>query len=141
MERACTAKKSIRMDVAEQAVIARLIQKAEEITDLASTLPPAAEPPELIELRSQLAGLEALGHNPAIETAKAGLQAQIQALVVKSQQQEVVDASLREMLLSTFKDPFYWRSLSDAEKRQIYRDLLERVMVKEGVVEKVLLKI
>ena len=132
--RACSAKKAIRMDVAEQAVIARLVQRATQIVAIAETPPQYTEPQELLELRSTLARLNGLGHNPAIEVAKADIQSQIQTLLAKSQQQETVDIEKRELLLATFSNSWYWEGLLDENKRQIYSALIKRVIVKDGAV-------
>lgn len=141
MERACTAKKSIRMDVAEEAVINGLVLRAQAIAEYASIPPQQTESSQLQQLRSQLAGLEQLGQNPAIEAAKNEVRSQIQTEMAKSVQQEVVDLATRELLLKTFTDAEYWKQLSDAEKRQIYRDLVGRVIVRDGHVEKVELRV
>lgn len=140
--RACTAKKTIRMDVAEASVINALILRAQAITEYASTpLPEQTESPQLQQLRVTLLSLEQLGQNPAIEAAKNDVRQQIKAELAKSQQQEVIDASMHELLLKTFTDPEYWQQLGDADKRQIYRDLVGRVIVRDGQVEKVELRV
>lgn len=139
--RACKNKQMVRMEVAEQHVIAHLIQRAQAIAEYASIPPEQIESPQLQQLRSQLAGLEQLGQNPAIEAAKNDVRQQIKAELAKSQQQEVIDVATQELLLKTFTDPEYWQQLSDADKRQIYRDLVGRVIVRDGQVEKVELRV
>jgi DNA invertase Pin-like site-specific DNA recombinase len=140
-EKACSNKRMVRLDCVEQHVIEAIAQRAAAIAEYASTPPEYVEPPELQQLRSQLAGLEALGHNSAIEAAKAEMQSQIQALVVKLQQQQVVDGSLRQMLLDTFSDPLYWEGLLDDRKREIYRALVKRVTIRDGAVVEVELRV
>lgn len=134
IQRACPQQKMARFDAIEEYVIARLTTKAKAIAKLAQTPPEYVEPQELFQLRSTLAGLEQLGHNPALEAAKADIQLQIQTLAAKSQQQEVVDVEKRELLISTFSNEWYWEGLLDENKRDIYRALIKRVVVKDGVV-------
>lgn len=143
MERACTARHTIRMDKAESALAEVLIERAAAITQYASTPPEYVEPPELQQLRSQLAGLEALGHNPAFETAKNDLRSQIAALVERSKTKNVVDVELQQLLTDSFSDPEYWNwdKLTSDHKRQIYRDLVRRVVVRDGQVVSVELKV
>jgi hypothetical protein len=138
---ACSAKKSIRMDAVEQVVVAHLLQKAKKVAELAATPTQPIEPPELQQLQSQLAGLEQLGHNPAIESAKNELRSQIDNLLVKTAVYNSFSQEKQELLLLTFSDPMYWFTLLDDEKRQIYRALIEKVIVREGEVEKVISKV
>ena len=142
-ERACGNKQMVRMEVVESKVIDHLIARAAAITEYAATLPEYIEPPEIQQLRSQLQGLEVLGHNPALETAKNDLRSQITALVERSKTKNVVDLELQQLLLDSFSDPEYWKweGLTMDHKRQIYRDLVERITVRGGLVEKVELKV
>ena len=45
------------------------------------------------------------------------------------------------LLLQVFGDRSYWHTLLDDDKREIYRILVERVVVKDGQVESVALKV
>lgn len=141
-EKACDQKRMARLDIVETRVIAALIARAAAIAEYASTPPPQqTESAQLQQLRSQLAGLEQLGQNPAIEAAKNDVRSQIGVELAKSQAKEVIDIATQELLLKTFTDPEYWQQLSDADKRQIYRDLVGRVIVRDGQVEKVELRV
>lgn len=141
VQRACPNRRMARLDSVEQAVTASLVQRAGSIAEYASTPPEYVEPEELQQLRSTLGRLEQLGHNSAIEAAKNDLRSQIQALEVKSKTENVVDEELRELLLDTFSDPEYWKELADDAKRQIYRDLVKLVAIRDGQVESVELRV
>lgn len=143
VQRACDGKKMLRSDVAESVLVQHLIERAAAIAQLAQTPPEYVEPAELQQLRSQLQGLEALGHNPAFETAKNDLRSQIGALVEQSKTKNVVDDELQQTLIDSFSDPEYWNweGHSCDRKRQIYRALIEKVIIREGAVEKVFLKV
>jgi len=56
-------------------------------------------------------------------------------------QHSQVDQANRELLLRCFSDRLYWKTLLDDEKRDLYRALVDRVVVKDGQVESVLLKV
>ncbi|MBD3880133.1 recombinase family protein [Phormidium tenue FACHB-886] len=129
---ACSMKNYIRMDLVEDKVIDALLERKDTIAALANT-PPAlpTDTPEIQNLRQQLAGLERLerlGPNPALDVAKQDIKNQIE-----TQQRQLVDqvqhqSELSETLL-TVADKRYWESLSDSEKRSIYRLLIDRVIV------------
>ena len=139
---ACSQKKSIRMDVAEAAVVAALTQRAEAIANIAITPPERVEPPELQGLRSQLSQLEAIpGRNPAIEMAKHDLVNQIQAFEHQLLQASEIKGTNQELLTWAFSDPSLWENLSDDDKKAIYKGLVERLEIKEGQVVSIKLKV
>lgn len=140
--RSCRQKKTIRMEVAEGSVIEALQERLNAIAHIASLPPEQQEPLALKELRQQLAQLEAIpGHNSAIESAKQQLRLQIQTFQLQQTQEDSTKAENRELLMATFGDRTYWNTLPDEEKREIYRALVERVVVREGQVERVELKV
>ena len=47
----------------------------------------------------------------------------------------------RSLLLTTFSNPLFWETVDQDKKRQIYRDLVARVVVKDGAVIEVKLKV
>lgn len=140
-ERACPNKQMVRMEIVEAACIAHLVAKAAAITEYASTRPTQIDPPEIQQLRSQLQGLEQLGHNSAIEAAKNDLRSQIAALQHTIQTDWAVNEELQQILLDSFSDSEYWEGLTDDAKRQIYRALVKRVVVRGGQVSSVELKV
>jgi site-specific DNA recombinase len=125
---ACTSKNYIRMDWIEERVIAALIEKAEAISEIAVTLPDTPPDPKLVQLQQQLAGLEMLGKNPAIDAAIADLKAQIQTLHYAGETIEISQKDLEEKL-RIFTRPNYWNSLNQAEKRDIYKKLVKTIKV------------
>lgn len=142
-ERACLNKKTIRMEKVEEAVIDALVQRAEAIARLAQlpTSPAQPDPPELQQLKSQLEGLEALGYNPALVEAKHQLQTQIanyQAQLKVEAQQQGADV---ELLLWACSENEMWQTMEVGDKRSLYRTLASRVLVKDGVVVSVELKV
>jgi site-specific DNA recombinase len=140
--RSCSQKSAVRMEIAEQAVIEALTKRAATVADLAELPTDPQEPLELKELRNQLAQLEAIpGHNPAIEIARLELRQQIENFQHRVEQQSTVDETKRQLLLQIFGDQLYWKTLLDEEKRDVYRALVDRIVIKNGQVERVELKV
>jgi site-specific DNA recombinase len=140
-EAACSAKRMIDETVAEKAITAELILRAQELTTLAGQTPVRSEPIEVKQLRMQLAGLEQLGYNPAFDLAKQELNKQINHLLNQLHSQSLQAQANRELLLSAFCDPTYWRTLLEEEKRQLFAALVEQVVVRDGQVEQIQLKV
>jgi len=140
--KACSNKKSIRMDVAEQAVIAALTTRATSVAALSSATASAdtPEPPQLIELRQQLSGLLALGSNPAILAAAADVRSQIQNEEAKKEYKQAHQDDLIK-LLEAYVDPEYFASETDLNKTILYRQMVGKVIVKDGLVVQVQLKV
>jgi hypothetical protein len=113
------------MEVVEQAVISEA---------------PPSEPLELQQLRSQLATLEAMqSNNSAIIEARLDLKRQIKNFRHMLAQKSEVRQENQELLMKTFGVRLYWQTLPDEEKRLIYRALVSRVTVKDGLVAEVIL--
>ncbi|MCA6602200.1 MAG: recombinase zinc beta ribbon domain-containing protein, partial [Pseudanabaena sp. M57BS1SP1A06MG] len=139
--RACSQKKSIRDIRVEESAIAKLTSAAEQIANIADSPLELQEPVELRELRSQLATLEAMGSNPAIVQAIGETKAQIAALEYQTISGVNVNSGLREILFETFNNPLYFSTLPIEQKKAIYRALIDRIVVKDGEVVGVELKI
>ena len=139
--RACVNKKVVRMEVVEKAVIDALTQRAHTIATLADIRPPQVEPKELKELKSQLMGLELLGFNEAIEDAKRNLKLQIEKLSYQMQYTSDETSGNKELLLEIFSDPTFWAQLEDEKRRRVYRKLVDRIVVSNGAVQSVILKV
>lgn len=137
--RSCSQKQVVRMELIESAVVAALTQKNNEIAAYADTAPTAQEPQELRELRQRLDGLSKLGYDPDIEEAKAKLQRRINDFVQGMCDRTFTDSKID--MLKSFPDPMYWETLPDEEKLIIYRALVDRVLVRDGLVKQVILKL
>lgn len=139
---ACSQKKSIRQEVLEQAVIATLTAKAQELSERAAMSTTPTEPPELKELRSQLAGLEAIpGYNSTIEQAKEEITRQIQNLTYSSTLDQTVNEEDQNFLKQVFSEPDFWSSLLTEGKQRVFRRLVDRVEVRNGTVVAVHLRV
>ena len=138
--RSCSQKAVVRMDKTEEAVIDALIQRTEAIHALASQPAENVDSPEAKALRAELAFYEsAPGHRA--EAIKIELRQQIQAFQQNLQHQDARLSENRDLLLQVFSDRTYWTTLLDEEKRQIYRALVEKVIVRDGGVEQIVLKV
>lgn len=139
--KACTQQKSVRVERIEGDFVAALVARAEAIADISQIPEDAVEPPDLLELRGQLATLSSLAYNPAIEQAKKELQAQILAMEHACRMRSTSTEISREMALKHCSDPNFWLTLLPEDKRLVARNLVERVILQNGRVEQVILKI
>jgi hypothetical protein len=131
----------VRQEKCETAAIAALTKRAEQIANIAEIPLERVEPLELRELRGQLATLETLTYNPAIAQAKEQLKSQISNLEYGLTVGVQVDNELRSVLVETFQNPSFFATLPDGDKKTIYRALINRIVVKDGEVVGVELKI
>lgn len=132
----CSAKTSTRTDRVEQAAIAALIERAEQIADDVSQPDETVEPPELIELRSRLAALERIpGNDPHIESAKEGIRLDIAAFT--SLPTVDVNAEMRQKALQALREPEFWEELKQENKADIYRLLIKKIVIRDGAVASV----
>ncbi|ACC81191.1 fdxN element excision recombinase XisF [Nostoc punctiforme] len=136
----CSQRRTPRIEIVEDAVISMLVKKSREIVNFAGITATTIEPQELMQLRSRLTALSQLGYDPDIEDAKTKLQRRINEFVYSLGDRQVETDSRIDMLKS-FPDPLYWHTLPDDEKRVIFRALIEKVIIKDGVVSSVLFKI
>lgn len=72
---------------------------------------------------------------------KADLRQQIENFGHQESVLNAAQSTSRDLLLQTFGERSYWKTLLDEEKQEIYRALVDRVGVKDGKVERVELKV
>lgn len=139
--RGCPQKAVIRMEAAEAAVIDALLQRTEAIAKLAATPEQQTESPELRALRVELAYYQSAPGNRAAAIV-ADLQNQITALMQQGVQVTKDQEQNRELLMNCFSDRNTWAYLmTPEEKRDVYRALVARVVIRDGQVERVELKV
>ncbi|MFP4336983.1 MAG: fdxN element excision recombinase XisF [Halothece sp.] len=143
--RACNNKPVIRMEVVEDAVIDALTQRAEAIANLASFSPNPPNPvdsPEIQQLQTQLLSLKSIpGANPAIQAAIAQIESQITQLCYSLSQSQETNSVSQNLLLRAFSNPSCWRNASNEDKKRVYRELVEKVVVNQGQIIEVKLKV
>ncbi|MBD2386049.1 fdxN element excision recombinase XisF [Cylindrospermum sp. FACHB-282] len=144
--RACNQKTIIRMEVVEAAVIDTLVKKAAQIANIAQTSESLAEPetPEIQKLRSQMLQLQqanSISPNPAIQGAIAQIENQITQLRYSLSQNRQANTVSHEVLLWAFSDPELWKNASDEDKKRVYRELVEAVVIRDGQVVEVKLNV
>lgn len=139
--RACSQKTTIRGEAIEAVVIAALCSRSEDLAREAATPDKVREPVELVQLREQVGVLRSLPTNPAITRAIEELEQQMAALTRVSMEPPSVDLEAFREVSVAFRDPEYWRNLSDPDKAIVFRELVERVTMKDGKVLGVKLKV
>lgn len=131
----CDQKKTIRSDRLEKAVIEALTQKAEQIIDSPDDLVKLPDSAELLELREQLKGLNALGNNPAIIQARQDLNIQIRNLESFEAKQNEISSTRRKEGIEVLKTVGFWESIEDPEEKgHMFQWLLDCAVVEEGEV-------
>lgn len=133
----CNASTTARYDRIEEQMLGFLAKEAERIASipLDKSLPP--EPDNLQELRQQLAGLNALGENPAFDTAKKDLSLQIEILEREWKAKNIHSAAKREDVIQALQEPDFWDIWTEEDKIKLYPWLIKAVWIREGQVERV----
>jgi len=125
----CTMRRSLRVDIAEDLVIDKLIQARETIATLGQTPTQPAKSPELLRLENLLVGLNRLGDDPSLWGSKDQIRAQIAQIRASEGSVDQTIAESRELLLSVFGSRAEWEVLKLDEKRHLFRALVDRVVV------------
>jgi site-specific DNA recombinase len=140
--RACDQKKSVREYIIINVIIEALTAKAKEIAGIALVPPTAEESMELKELKAQLAALQQIpGTNLAIDKAKADLEKQIHALSYQSTEQDHKSALLQAELVELFSNSETFANATPEEQAIVFRSLVSRVWIRDGVIQSVELKV
>ncbi|WP_375470164.1 fdxN element excision recombinase XisF [uncultured Nostoc sp.] len=141
----CERRHSVKIAELENAVIEALISRADEIA-LFANVGFVEESPELQDLRIQLAELEALTNtrrnvNPAISEAIRKLRNQIEQLQQQSQNQDQININSRELLRLVASRHDFWAEQDTVQKQKFFRSLVDYVLVSNGKILQVVLKV
>lgn len=142
--RACGQKTIIRMEKIEEKLIDTLRQRSYDLVKSKIQVTPTVVKSEiLLQLEAQLEGLRALGNNPVIKEAIAKIEEQIshEKFISDSHQQYGEEIEFRKQLcLQAFSDSQFWLELQNEDKKRIYRELVDKILVRDGEVVDILLK-
>ncbi|RAM52016.1 MAG: site-specific recombinase [Hapalosiphonaceae cyanobacterium JJU2] len=129
----CPNKASPRLTTLTKQVIERITQESKEIIEQSNVSDRAPEESKtLIDLKQQLAGLEALNsNNPAIIAAVRDIQGQIEAEEIRLKSASRIDAD-RLKLAWSYSQAIFWDSLDDGDLRQVFRSFVEVVFVDDS---------
>jgi hypothetical protein len=133
--KACSQKRTVKGHVIEEAIIEALTKRAEEIREIAAAPVSQEESPELSHLREELEFYQSAPGNRA-QAIVADIQQQIEVLSCINTNESLVKTDQRDLLLQVFRDSLYWKTLLNKEKREVYSALVERVLIREGGMEK-----
>lgn len=124
----CSNKTNIKLTSVVDQVIQQCIEHAAKIAEETSIVTDSKEPAALTELRQQLAGLQALGSNPAISLAIQDLKTQIAIAENVDNTFKVVDEdSLRR--IQVYSQAAFWESLTEETLATVLKSLIESVAV------------
>ncbi|BAZ40746.1 resolvase domain-containing protein [Calothrix sp. NIES-4101] len=119
-----------------------LTKRMQEIAILtASAVENEQELPEVIDLRQQLQNLKSMPENEIIKAAIAQTTTEIERLRQQQATKTVCDADLVDILRATFSDLKYWENLPNSDKRKVYLELVEKVIVANGKILTVFLRV
>jgi DNA invertase Pin-like site-specific DNA recombinase len=138
-EAACTNRRMIKAVDVEEKLIQTLVSKAEAIAQLA-LLQDSPPEPELTKLNEQLRSLEAID-NPAVTGAINSVRNQIEKRQQQLAQEQSRFHANYKMLVEVFSDELYFKSLPPEEQRQVFHGLVDKVLVKDGAIVEVRLKV
>lgn len=126
----CSNKKNTRLSDLTKQVVAAIAKKSQEVVEEVNVRnSDVVDSPELIELRGQLAGLEALqSENPAILGAIRDIRGQIEAELSRLRV-GVKIAQDRYRLAWVYSQADFWSSLPEDELRQAFRAFVLEVKV------------
>ncbi len=136
----CSNKKMMKDYEIEDLIIDALVDRAEQLSKVTQEIP--SDGPDLQELRSQLAGLELIpGNNEALDAAKLSLRKQIDSLVRKNQIIAENQKLKTDELLTIYQQHDFWFDLTREELREIFMQFLDHVVLLEGKVTNIVLKL
>lgn len=125
----CSNKTNIRLDGVISQLIDLLVAHAGQLLAETGRIDDSqTESALLAELRANLAGLEALGNNPAILAAIQDVKNQILVEENRQQRPPRIDGDSHK-LLESYRQATFWESLSDSELTTIFKSLLSTVSV------------
>ncbi|HBE17079.1 MAG TPA: hypothetical protein DDW51_05570 [Cyanobacteria bacterium UBA11367] len=128
------AKKSVKYDDLEKAIVEKLCDRAVEVAALA-TSNQSEDSDEIKTLKNQISSLKSMGKNPIILSAIKELENE---LINKSYLSKIVPAN--KDLVFAFSQPSCWLGASASDKKRVYRELVDSVVIFDGVILEVLLK-
>jgi len=132
----CDNRPNVRLFKIEQAIIAQLVQRAKQVSESPSN---TTKSEKLLELERQYFELDQIAgsdFNPALKEAKEKLLKAIEAEPIPTQ--DIAQQILRHPMAKKIN---FWYTLTQTERKIFYDLLLARVVIGEGEVTSVLLKV
>jgi site-specific DNA recombinase len=138
--KSCSQKQSLREQVIQQRVDDALKQRVATLMAVADQPPDLADPPELQELKAELAFYEkAPGHRAAGIVLE--LKQQIEDFYSRREIVHSQQTQQREELVQSLNDSAYWATLIPEDRRDLYRAVVKQITIRNGQVEAVELTI
>jgi DNA invertase Pin-like site-specific DNA recombinase len=142
----CTNRKCVRIEKIDQAIIRELFLRANQFTSESHTpKKDLISSPKIQELEAQLAAINqvpGVASNPLLKQAKQDISRQIKDLLNQCQQQIPLDATLQQIIAHPqARNINYWNTRTQQEREIFYSKLVERVVIGDGEILSVSLKI
>jgi len=134
----CSKVPSLKKSDIEDALIAALVKKAEELSNGQPSTGTAFKSELLKNLEAQLEYLEKFpGFNPEAEELKRHIKHQIEAETNFFKNERFENKTVEEIIL-TGQSQQVWRSLSVNEKTLVFRRIVHKIFIRGGKVESIL---
>jgi DNA invertase Pin-like site-specific DNA recombinase len=139
----CPNRKTVGVKTVESIVQGLLTDRAEELAGLATQPLDEIESTEVLTLKSQLNQLLELREKSGLMSLDASIQ-ELQNRIAELQgaeQQTLHNQAQVEEIIAAIKHPLFWLGLTDEERRLTYLDLVESIVVLDGEIMEVRLRI
>lgn len=139
---ACVKTPSIRYEVIENAVIAALTSRGEQIALMTEEVQAdVVDTPEIVELQKSLKAIELLPSNSALVEAQSQITNQIAALRLTQHTQKESQTAMMQDLIEISSSAGFWQWLDNDSKRRLYKRFIDRISIKDGVVFSITLRV
>lgn len=143
----CSQRKTCNLNLIDKAVIDALVSKSQEIAGIIGEPIPSTEPPQILELRSQISQLKSIPNpNPVIIKSIENMEKQL--IELRSQLNYVLGEQhiLKNDLVEVFQDPVLWdtvlkHELSDRELQSVYHKFIQKIIIQNGEVVEIITKV
>jgi DNA invertase Pin-like site-specific DNA recombinase len=142
----CTNRKCVRIEKIDQAIIRELFVRSNQFTE--ESVAPKKDlisSPKIQKLEAQLAAINqvpGVASNPLLKQAQQDVARQIEDLSNQARQQIPLDATLQQIIAHPqARNLNYWNTRTQQEREIFYSKLVQRVVICDGEVTSVSLKI
>lgn len=139
--KSCTNSKAIRIEKLKSKLFSVLQSQYLELTTLATTIDSPLDSSEIQSLRHQIQSLALLPNNPAIDQAITNIQLQIQSLQSEQSQNQLIHSENKDYLKTLFSSSSFWESLLPHQLKEIVHKLVDKILIVNGEVAEIKLKL
>lgn len=130
----CKNKIAIRLQDVMEAVDAKLVARAEEIANYTKKALSKKKqtPPEITKLQQQLKSLKSLPKSEILDAAIKQTKSEMQRIESEQEVAGSLSKKRLEMVQKCLNDSDYWKSITENEKINIYKQLVDKITILNG---------